>query len=295
MKKVLLILCLALMISVGCTQEDAEDVWTKNIYPATNNTYDIGSTTLQYQDGYFTNIWASNNVIALYFKGNGSLLTGINNVSGFVPYSGSIQDVDLGTYNLTVGSITAYKLTLSLPEIEDIHIVPGSFDRPGISDPDYVAYSPNGGTITTYLTEWAENDIGSFTVQIPHSYAIGMNISVHAHWTAGADGVLESGNAVGWKVDYTWANIDSAFGNMSTANLSDECDGTNHKHQMTPEVVINGSGKTISSMLMCNIKRTDTGADDTWSGTTSGHLPMLLEVDLHFEVNTLGSSTPTVK
>lgn len=89
--------------------------------------------------------------------------------------------------------------------------------------------------------------------------------------------------------------MDGTFGNMSTANLSDACDGTNHKHQMTPEVTIAGSGKTISSMLICNIKRTDTGTDDTWSGSTSTNLPMLLEVDFHFEINTLGSSEPTVK
>jgi len=79
MKKVLLALCCIFLIgiSVGCTQEDAEDVWTQNIYPATNNTYDIGSPSLQYQDGYFTNIWASNNATATYFIGDGSYLTGI--------------------------------------------------------------------------------------------------------------------------------------------------------------------------------------------------------------------------
>jgi hypothetical protein len=82
---------------------------------------------------------------------------------------------------------------------------------------------------------------------------------------------------------------------MAVLDLSDACDGTDHKHQMTPDVAIAGAGKTISSMLLCNIKRTDTGADDTWAGTASGQLPMILEIDFHFEMDTAGSSTRTAK
>ncbi len=85
MNKVLLVLCCILLIgiSIGCTQEDAENVWSQNIYPSTNNTYDIGSPSLQYQNGYFVNLWASNNITATnnisasYFIGDGSQLTGL--------------------------------------------------------------------------------------------------------------------------------------------------------------------------------------------------------------------------
>jgi hypothetical protein len=94
---------------------------------------------------------------------------------------------------------------------------------------------------------------------------------------------------VGWKVDYSWANIDGAFGTMATADLQDACAATNHVHQMTPEVAITGTSKNVSSMLVCSLKRTDTGTDDTWAGTLSGQLPMLLEVDFHIPVDTLGS------
>lgn len=178
---------------------------------------------------------------------------------------------------------------------DDIRIIPGSFDRPGTSDPAYVAYDINGSGTNTYLTEWAVDDIASFTVQLPHSYHQGEDISVHLHWTPGPNGAGENGNYVGWKVIYSWANIDGTFGNPTTADLSDICDGTDHKHQMTPAVTITGSGKTISSMLICNITRTDTGADDTWAGTGAGNLPLLLEVDFHFPINTVGSRTATAK
>ena len=48
-------------------------------------------------------------------------------------------------------------------------------------------------------------------------------------------------------------------------------------------------------MLICNIKRTDTGTDDTWAGTASGSLPMILEIDFHYEIDTIGSREPASK
>ena len=178
---------------------------------------------------------------------------------------------------------------------DDIRIVPGSFDRPGVSDPSYVAYDINGSGTVTYLTEWAKNDLASFTVQLPHSYHQGEDTLVHLHWTPGANGAGENGATVGWKIVYSWTNINGTFPNPTTADLSDACDGTDHKHQMTSDVTVTGSGKTISSMLICNIIRTDTGADDTWAGAGAGNLPMLLEVDFHFPLNTVGSRTSSAK
>lgn len=172
---------------------------------------------------------------------------------------------------------------------DDIRITPGNFDRPGVSDPDIVAYDVNGGGVNTYLYEFDKNDIASFTLQMPHSYAEGQSIYAHVHWTPGSRGVAESGATVGWKVQYSWANINGTFPTMSSVDLSDACDGTNHKHQMSPEVEIVGTGKHQSSMLICNITRTDTGTDDTWAGTASGKLPMLLEIDFHYPISSLGS------
>lgn len=87
------------------------------------------------------------------------------------------------------------------------------------------------------------------------------------------------------------------FGAMSTADLSDTCDGTDHKHQMTTSVTIDGhtAQKNISSMLLCNVKRTDTGTDDTWSSIAAGEQPILLEVDFHYPIDTQGSRQASAK
>jgi hypothetical protein len=198
----------------------------------------------------------------------------------------------------TADGITAsgtIPLTFSNTVWDDIRINPGSFDRPGTSDPAIVTYNVNAGGVNTYLWEFAKNNIASFTVQMPHSYKEGTDIYVHIHWTPGSRGNEENGATVGWKIEYSWANLNANFPTMLVLDLSDACDGTDHKHQMTPEVSISGVGKTISSMLICNIKRTDTGSDDTWASGASGQLPLLLEIDIHFEMDTTGSKDKGAK
>jgi len=202
---------------------------------------------------------------------------------------GHISTDDKAASDLHIDCGAAKTLLLDIPVYDDIRIVPGAFDRPGVADPAIVAYDVNGGGVSTYLWEFAKGDIASFTIQLPHSYKQGTDITAHVHWTPGPRGNEESGATVGWKINYSWANIGGAFGTMATADLSDACAGTDHIHQMTPEATITGTSKEISSMLMCNIKRTATGADDTWAGTVSGQLPLLLEIDFHYQIDTLGS------
>ena len=75
---ILLLSVVILELCIGCSADDPfEDMWTQNIYPSLDATYDIGSNTSAYNDGYFTNLWVSQNVSATYFIGDGSQLTGI--------------------------------------------------------------------------------------------------------------------------------------------------------------------------------------------------------------------------
>jgi len=75
---ILLLSVVILGLCVGCSADDPfEDMWTQNIYPSLDATYDIGTNTSAYDDGYFTNLWVTENVSATYFIGDGSQLTGI--------------------------------------------------------------------------------------------------------------------------------------------------------------------------------------------------------------------------
>ena len=75
-----LLILVAVLVVTGCAAD--EDITTMNMSPVTDATYSIGTPSDQYLNGYFVNLWASNNVTATnnmtatYFVGNGSYLTG---------------------------------------------------------------------------------------------------------------------------------------------------------------------------------------------------------------------------
>lgn len=176
---------------------------------------------------------------------------------------------------------------------DDIRIIPGAFDYAGVADPTLVNYQP-GGTGRSYkLYEFANSDIAYATVQIPHSYKEGTDLDCHIHWTPGSNGTTESGNTVAWKVDVSWVNVDGTFPATTTLDCTDTCDGTNDKSQRAvASALLSGTGKKISSQLLIAIYR-DTG--DTWTGNTTGNLPLLIELDFHFQISTIGSRQETIK
>jgi hypothetical protein len=55
---------------------------------------------------------------------------------------------------------------------------------------------------------------------------------------------------------------------------------------MTPETTVPAAALGLSAMLQCRIYR---DAGDSWATNTSGNLPILLEVDFHYEIDRFGS------
>lgn len=178
---------------------------------------------------------------------------------------------------------------------DDIRIVPGAFSFAGSSDPTLVSWQPGGSGATFKVYAFQKNNEAFATCQLPHSYKEGTDLYFHLHWTPKDRGDEENGVAVGWKVDYSIANTNGTFGVSATADFSDTCSGTDDKHEKTASIQVSGSGLTISSMVLLRIYRSDTGADDTWVGTTTAQSPVLLEFDIHFEIDSLGSNNERAK
>jgi hypothetical protein len=106
---------------------------------------------------------------------------------------------------------------------------------------------------------------------------------------------------VKWGLEYSWANIGSSFPNTTTV-YTDSDDETVATEQGTALVAsdhfmslfdeagsnaISGTGKTISSMFVARIFRNSSNADDTYASKEA----ILLEFDLHYEVDSLGSQS----
>jgi hypothetical protein len=197
------------------------------------------------------------------------------------------------TDTVQFGATTVSQLTFSDTVWDDIRITPSGFDFVGVNDPTLVDYQPGGSGATIKLWEFAKDDEGFATIQLPHGYKTNGQINAHVHWTPRNYGVAQRGNTVGWKIDYSLADINGAFAAMSSVDLSDAVpsDGVDHQHLMTPGVQLTvPTGFHGSGMILVRIYRSDTGTDDTWSETLSGRLPLLLEVDFHFEMDKVGSN-----
>jgi len=126
----------------------------------------------------------------------------------------------------------------------------------------------------------------SFVVQMPHSWKEGTFIYPHLHWLPSADATSKT---VIWKLQYSWQNYDSStpqlFPTFTTATNTVSGNFTKNTHlitSLTGGAGLNGSGKKISSILVCRIIRD--GANDTYGDETG-----LLSLDIHFQIDTIGS------
>jgi len=175
---------------------------------------------------------------------------------------------------------------------DDVQITPGAFQFAGVADPTLVNYQPGGSGTNFKLYEFAASDEVHFTAQLPHGYVEGTDISPHVHWTPGPNGTTESGNTVAWKIDYSIISVNGNFAASSNIDLTDACDGTDHKHQIAEGSDVAGAGLEVSAVLLGRLYR-DTG--DTWAGTATGSLPMLVSIDIHVKKDTIGSDAEVTK
>jgi hypothetical protein len=172
---------------------------------------------------------------------------------------------------------------------DDLRVPISSIKRLGFTDPAWVQFKDDGaGSTGVYALAF---DSGTdeevfFTAQIPHSYDEGTDIYPHVHWTP-SDG--NAGNVV-WGLEYTWQNINGTFGNTTIITVTDSTDATDRKHLYAAFAAINGAGMTISSILVCRLFRDANNAADTY-----GSDAFLLEVDFHYQIDTVGSRTETTK
>jgi hypothetical protein len=111
----------------------------------------------------------------------------------------------------------------------------------------------------------------SFTVQLPHNWKEGSTIHPHIHWipkTSAATGTMK------WNLEYTWADTDGTYSGLTTSSVTTNGPFVMNQHIMTNltsgNVGISGSGKTISSVLICRIYRNSSDEEDTYSGDAGG-------------------------
>lgn len=128
-----------------------------------------------------------------------------------------------------------------------------------------------------------------FEVQMPHSWKEGTIIYPHVHWVPLSSATSAESN-VSWGLEYTWSNINELFDDTNIiSNNVTMSDGSliADNHYVTILGAIDGTGKKISSMILCRLFRDATGvlSEDNYTG-----LAGLLEFDIHYQSDSFGGS-----
>ena len=180
------------------------------------------------------------------------------------------------------------------PKWEDQRVPMHAVKTGGLNDPNFAQYKTNGaGSTGVYL--WMFDDMAEeelfFVVQLSHGYVEGSNIRLHIHWVATANGA--AGTDVCWGLEYTWQNEseNKIFSNTTliykdvTRLATDPLIQDTHYKTQFDE--IDGTDKTISSMLICRMFRDATGVGGT---DDYAHDAGLLEIDFHILKDARGSN-----
>lgn len=167
------------------------------------------------------------------------------------------------------------------PWWEDIRVAVNTVRVPPAQPPTWTAYK--GTQILAFADQAVEGNEERvyFTVQFPHTYIEGTNIRPHVHWV-GEDNT--AGDVV-WKLTYSWASMQGVFPTETAIIIASANSLTTDYHNYAALPEITGTGKEISSIMLCALKRNSSNAADTYSGKDA----YLLEFDVHFLNNTLGS------
>lgn len=151
--------------------------------------------------------------------------------------------------------------------------------KPGSTQPAWTSF--NGGL---YAYQFDNGEEIHFSVQLPHKWKEGTDIFPHLHFSPSS--YVGTLSYVGIGLEYSWANIGDQFPAPSHAITYHDVTGALDKEHLVSNFAtygLDGSGKEISSVLLCRFYRVAPASND-YADAIWG-----LEVDFHHQIDTCGS------
>jgi hypothetical protein len=172
---------------------------------------------------------------------------------------------------------------------DDLRVPMTSSNSGGARPPGFSLFRANGGSQGVYAFQFdksAEEDL-FFEVQMPHGYKLGTTLHPHAHWSVIT--IPVGGTTVRWGLEYSFADINGVFTLPSIVYTTATDPVTLYKHRINEFTAISGSSiSSVSTMLCCRVFRDV--ANDNFDDDAA-----LLEIDFHYQSDTLGSRQETIK
>ena len=191
---------------------------------------------------------------------------------------------DLSASSITVDTLTADSISLNALTYndtfyDDLQVNPVNAKINKSEEPSTYAYK--GGYVVGFAD--AADEVLYFTAQLHHQYKEGTNLNFHLHLIY-ADGT--TGNA-DWTFTYSWANVHTNFPTESTINTTTAAPGEADYAAIGSIGELNGTGKNMSSLLICSLTRNGTAGTDTYANTV-----YVVSMDFHMEMDKPGSDGP---
>ncbi len=179
----------------------------------------------------------------------------------------------------------------------DDYMIPGtSAKTTGKSAPDLAGGFVGDNTLDLYVFDGVNTlEQVFFTIQIPHRWKQGSTLYPHVHFSPTSTNTGDTNErVVRFGFEYTWANINGTFGATATLNLDSDPfvpNTSQWKHLIAKNATgIAGTGKTLSSMMVCRLFRNPADDADTYPQDVA-----FLQFDVHYEVDGFGSSLEYIK
>ena len=188
--------------------------------------------------------------------------------------------------SLIISGDDGFILTDEAVRYEDLRFPVTSARLPSANPPEEYLYVD--GSVLGFEPQAVEGNEERvyFIVQLPHAYNEGSIIYPHIHWTPETDDAA----AVRWKMTYSWANVGELFLASTPLAKTHDIDTDANKHLITSFDPIIGTGKEISSVLICQLRRNSSHIEDTFDD-----LALLITADFHVVIDGFGSQGEFVK
>jgi hypothetical protein len=171
--------------------------------------------------------------------------------------------------------------------VYDDFVVPVSAIRLGGGNPaDEIAYKD--GMVISF--DDAADEYAYFVIQLPHRYKEGTDINLHLHWTPKVSGAGAGVENVKWDLTYSACSPTESWpaSSAGTATVDVQNDSADD-HLVDDVATLTGAGFKISEVIICSLKR------DTAVANNYGDEAYVVSIDVHYQVNTLGSRQEWVK
>lgn len=216
-------------------------------------------------------------------------------------YFGTADDVyvtfDGTNMKIVTDNVSASDLLIDCGTNKTVRLVEDVWDDQQINISSVKLPTSNAPSWTDYhgsqvlaFGEGTDNII-YFTAQLSHKYKEGGDIEFHIHYAIETDGSGGGAENVKWDFTYAWSNINGAIsvvtGSTITFDVQNQVDDTHYLGEIV--ATISGATKSISSILLCSLKR-DTSVADNYGADA-----YLLAADFHIPLDTIGSRQEAVK